>query len=92
MSGIDSFNLKSRRTYRFCVCYNILSGKDDKMPHYYEATYISQKGKFNEIWVFKNFADQETNEMRETQGFKDLWLLHPTFELIKKSERKTKTR
>lgn len=82
MSGIDSYTLETRKSYRFSVRYNILSGKDDRMPHYYEATYISRKGKFNEIWVFKNFADQETNEMRETQEIKDLWLLHPTFELI----------
>lgn len=82
MSGIDSYNLKPNHTYRFSVHYNILSDKDDRLPHYYEATYISQKGKGDTIWVFKNFADTQTNETRETQEIKYLGLLHPNFELI----------
>lgn len=82
MSGIDSYNLKPNHTYRFCVNYNILSGKDDRKPHNYEATYISQAGKGEKTWVFKNFTDTETNETRKEQRIEFLGLLHPTFGLV----------
>lgn len=82
MSTVNAYTLKPNKTYRFSVRYNILLDKDDTMPHYYEATYNSQKGKRGSIWIFKNFTDTETNETREIQEIKHLGLLHPNFELI----------
>ena len=82
MSRINAYTLKPDKSYRFSVRYNILLDKDDNMPHYYEATYSSRKGKTGSIWAFKNFTDTETNETRETQEIKHLGLLHPNFELI----------
>lgn len=80
--SIDSYNLKPNHTYRFGVDYNILLGKDDRKPHYYEATYISQAGKGDTIWVFKNFTDTETKETRKEQRIEYLGFLHPSFGLV----------
>lgn len=82
MSGIDSYNLEPGKSYKFSVRYDILLDKEDRMPHYYEATYISRKGINNSIWVFKNFTDTETKETRKKQEIKQLGLLNPNFELI----------
>jgi hypothetical protein len=84
MSGIDAYTLEPYKTYNFSLHYNLLLNKDDKIPHYYEATYISRKGtgKKKTIWVFKKFTDTETGEISETQEIKHLGLLNPTFELI----------
>jgi hypothetical protein len=91
MSGIvDAYSLKKNKTYRFSVHYNILSDKDDRLPHYYEATYRGQEGKGDSIWVFKNFTDTQTNETCEEQRIKFLGLLHPNFELIDTGVKRTK--
>lgn len=37
MSGIDSYNLKKRKRYRFVARHNLI--EDDNLPHYYEAKY-----------------------------------------------------
>jgi hypothetical protein len=94
MSGIDSSNLTKNKRYKFHTRYNIFENKDDKLPHYYEATYVERKGINNSIWKFKNFTDTQTNKKEKTKEIKMFGILNPVFELKggKTSRRKTSRR
>ena len=91
MTGIEAHNLEKGKTYRFSVHHNILENEDDRLPHYYEATYIGRKseaGPKKAIWLFKDFTDTETGEIKKITEVKHLGLLHPVFELIGGRKRK----
>jgi hypothetical protein len=82
MSGIDSYNLKNGKIYKFVVFHNIIKDIYDKQPHYYEAIYYGRTGLNNSIWVFSDFTDKITNEKWSKINIKFLGLFNPVFELI----------
>lgn len=90
MSGIDAYNLQAGKTYRFSVRHNIMEDVDDKQPHYYEGKYVGPGSK-KSIWVFSNFTDQSTKEMKPRKEIKFLGLLNPTFELVGGKNKRRKT-
>lgn len=81
MASIDVYNLISGKTYLFSLHYDLINDKDDKMPHYYEATFIEFIGKHKNVWKFKNFIDQETGKQTTEKTVKFLGLKAPSFEL-----------
>ena len=94
MSGINSYNLTKNKRYKFHTRYNIFEDKDDRLPHYYEATYVGREGVGNSIWEFKDFTDTETKQNAKNKQIKMFGRLNPDFELIggKTSRRKTSRR
>ncbi len=78
----NAYSLEKGFTYKFSAHYDFISDVDDRMPHYYLATYIGRKKQDNAIWVFKNFMDQETKKFFKTKEIKHFGLMYPNFELV----------
>jgi hypothetical protein len=82
MSGIDAYNLIEGERYKFNTRHNIIKNTNDRLPHYYEATYDGRKGIGKLTWIFSDFIDTETEEERTNIEIKHFGILRPYFELI----------
>jgi hypothetical protein len=90
MSGIDAYNLKEGKRYKFITEYNLIDKTSDG-PHSYEATYEGRKGdgKLSLTWVFSDFIDTASTKKREKIEIQFFGMLRLNIELIKGKKTKT---